>query len=416
MRMFKTGCVLVISTALAAGVAMPNNLGITNISISGNNNTTALVKFDISWDNSWRYAAGGGPLYLHDAAWVFFKVKAEGESEWKHVTLVGSGINPVGFDAGTGTPVEMVVPVDGAGMFVRRSADGAGPVAVEQMTAVWNFAANGFTRNDKVRLQGLCVEMCYVAEGSFKVGDGLADMGQFYDGGTGANPQPFAIVNAGAIECGEETGKLWGASQTGNTSMGGVGTIPAAFPNGYNAFYCMKYVVTQGQYVDFLNMLTRLQQTTRCTPTTLGNYMSDTAGGSVSIQYRNTVQLVEDSGDPQPRVYDTVTPDRAINWLSWADLAAFLAWSGLRPVTELEYEKACRGPLEPVAGEFAWGTPHYVAISDLQGMDGSGQEYYATGNLASGSLPSGPVRAGVFARPGSAGFTHFKAPCKSAVL
>ena len=46
----------------------------------------------------------------------------------------------------------------------------------------------------------------------------------------------------------------------------------------------------------------------------------------------------------------------ACNWLSWADVAAYLDWSGLRPMTELEFEKACRGPNAPVAGEYAWGS------------------------------------------------------------
>jgi hypothetical protein len=32
----------------------------------------------------------------------------------------------------------------------------------------------------------------------------------------------------------------------------------------------------------------------------------------------------------------------------------------MRPMTELEYEKACRGPLRPVPDEFAWGTDRVV--------------------------------------------------------
>jgi len=38
----------------------------------------------------------------------------------------------------------------------------------------------------------------------------------------------------------------------------------------------------------------------------------------------------------------------ACNLLSWWDGAKFAAWAGLRPMSELEYEKACRGPLKPV--------------------------------------------------------------------
>jgi hypothetical protein len=49
-------------------------------------------------------------------------------------------------------------------------------------------------------------------------------------------------------------------------------------------------------------------------------------------------------------------PDRrmkhtGIRWLSWADSAAYMAWAGLRPMTELEYEKAMRGSRVPVQDE-----------------------------------------------------------------
>jgi hypothetical protein len=45
-------------------------------------------------------------------------------------------------------------------------------------------------------------------------------------------------------------------------------------------------------------------------------------------------------------------------WLSWDDGATFAAWAGLRPMTELEHEKALRGPRLPVPAEAAhsfWG-------------------------------------------------------------
>jgi hypothetical protein len=46
-------------------------------------------------------------------------------------------------------------------------------------------------------------------------------------------------------------------------------------------------------------------------------------------------------------------------------MAAFADWSGLRPMSELEYEKACRGYNTPaVPNEYAWGNaklflPHW---------------------------------------------------------
>jgi formylglycine-generating enzyme required for sulfatase activity len=49
--------------------------------------------------------------------------------------------------------------------------------------------------------------------------------------------------------------------------------------------------------------------------------------------------------------------------MSIYDICGYLDWAALRPMTELEYEKACRGPVTPVQNEFAWGT------RDLQGYN-----------------------------------------------
>ena len=400
----------VFLAALAAAVALgvgANNLRITNLSIKGRDARTALVQFDITWENSWRHGNDDAqdPLYLHDAAWVFFKVRRDGSgAEWEHALLAAAGENPEGFVAGEGTAVELVVPEDRVGMFVRRSQEGSGTTAVRRVTAVWDFAANGLAKTDKVLLQAFGLEMCYVAEGAYKLGDGLADRGQFFEfeAEPGDPRKPFEVASAGPIAISNEVGCLWGASTSGNTTIGSAGMLPAEFPNGYGAFYCMKYLITQGQYSDFLNTLTREQQAARCVITTVGNYMSGTAGGHAAAQNRNTIQLAIDDGS-SPRVYTNASPDRACNWLSWADVAAFAAWSGLRPMTELEYEKACRGPLEPVAGEYAWGSVNSTPISGLTGKDGSGQEYYTAGNAhwSGNGGPSGPIRVGIFARPGA---------------
>ncbi len=48
-----------LGLALSVGAASANNLGIINVSVEGYGATTALVKFDISWENSWRFTAGG---------------------------------------------------------------------------------------------------------------------------------------------------------------------------------------------------------------------------------------------------------------------------------------------------------------------------------------------------------------------
>ena len=58
--------------------------------------------------------------------------------------------------------------------------------------------------------------------------------------------------------------------------------------------------------------------------------------------------------------------------------------------------------MEPLADEYAFGASTYTVISGLQGVDGSGTEYYTAGNLVVlGSAPDGPVRVGIFATAAS---------------
>ncbi len=304
----------------------------------------------------------------------------------------------------------MIVPADRVGMFVRRSGEGAGTTSVQNVKAVWNFASNSLVKTDKVKLQAFGVEMVYVAGGAFKVGSGGTEANRFYAGDTVNDP--FTIASEDAITVGTSAGNLYYASSMYGGDRGS--PIPAAFPNGYTAFYCMKYSITQGQYADFLNALTRDQQATRCVAsTTVSNYMSGTAGGSASIQNRNTVRLTGDPGSPSRRVYTTVTRDRACNFLSWADGAAFADWTGLRPMTELEYEKACRGPLDPVVDEYAWGTATIMAdaaraisgtedgTETITSDTSSGGCNYGNKAHTGGDAGSGPLRVGIFATASS---------------
>jgi formylglycine-generating enzyme required for sulfatase activity len=139
----------------------------------------------------------------------------------------------------------------------------------------------------------------------------------------------------------------------------------------------MKYEVTQGQFADYLNH----------------------AGGYAAARYPNTYSQSRYSVRLTNGVYVADAPDRACNWFSWADLAAVLDWAALRPMTELEFEKACRGPLSPVSQEFAWGNVSLTKLTGFSGTDGSGSETPlppgANGNCD--NQMAGPARAGLFA-------------------
>jgi hypothetical protein len=98
-----------------------------------------------------------------------------------------------------------------------------------------------------------------------------------------------------------------------------------------------------------------------------------------------------------------------MNFLGWGNICAYLDWSGLAPMSELEYEKLCRGVAIPVADEYAWGSNTITRGATLVN-DGTSQEgvsdAVATGaGLAnfngSASLPQGPFRVGFAAKAGT---------------
>ncbi len=151
----------------------------------------------------------------------------------------------------------------------------------------------------------------------------------------------------------------------------------------------MKYSVSQQQYVDFLNTITPLQANTR----------------RMSGVDRNGITR---SG----WVHSTTNPYVANNHMSWMDGAAYMGWAGLRPMTELEYEKAARGPADPVPNEYAWGTAEiadqpYTLSNDGETDEGIADNYNTSGTAGNalyfstrGSI-GGPVRVGIFAAHGS---------------
>ncbi len=366
---------LALATAVATASVWSNNLQITNtkVVLPEGSDGTALIQFDISWENSWRAdsVAGAGDAYFHDAAWVFFKVRNIELGVWQHVVLHGSGTNPPLFETGSGTPVEFVVPADRMGAIMRRSAPGTGTLAATNLMVRWNLADSDVLPRDSVDAMTFAVEMVYVAEGPFWAGDGAVGFTK-------------TLINT-------PVANVAGGFPTGQTAP------VSTWPNGYNAFYCMKYQITEGQWVDFFNLLTDAQKTKRDITGNVAVY-----GGKNSDNVVNRNTLAWTTGDAT-----TAAPDRACNFLTYGDGAAFAAWAGLRPMTELEYEKACRGPLDPVPGEFAWGTTEiFSGVIGLSGVE-DGTEW-VTSDVSMGAARwgqtgglTGPLRAGIFATNGA---------------
>ncbi len=332
-----------------------NNIVVSNVNKSSVNTAQhyAIIRFDISWENSWRDADN------FDAAWIFVKFRVQGSTTaWSHATLHNDGHTaPLGSEINA-TP-------DGKGVFIYRAATGSGNVNYNSVQLRWDYGLDALADNEQVDISVSAIEMVYVPQGSFQLGDGsVTDLhGQFEDGVSG---NPFTISSENALTLGGGAlGSLGnnnrsGMANNGLSSIPGVSiddfddatpqTLPAAFPKGFNAFYCMKYEITQGQYVDFLNKLSATQFATRYDPF---NY-SGASGGFTATRYNIT--------GTHPNM-TTATPALPAVYVEWYDAAAYADWCGLRPMTELEFEKASRGPLAAVAGEYAWGSAAINASS-----------------------------------------------------
>ena len=327
------------------------------------------VQFNLSWENSWRAASGPNNW---DAAWVFVKYRVDG-GDWQHATL-----HSTGHSGGTGTSATVTPAADGTGAFIYRDSVGSGLFSITGAQLRWNYGVNGVADDASVDIRVFAIEMVYVPEGAFALGSGGTEVGAFYMYPTTTNT--YLVSSEAEITVGTSTGNLYYPAVSGDQT----GPVPAAFPKGYNAFYCMKYKISQQQYVDFLNSLTQTQATER--KSTWSGYRYAITGSEVGS-------------------YNTTNPYVACNWLGWNDGAAYSDWAGLRPLTELEYEKACRGTLTPVADEYAWGTATIAGHAYTLDNAGANNEGIAINYSSSAGNASylnttvsiGPLRVGIFA-------------------
>jgi formylglycine-generating enzyme required for sulfatase activity len=367
---------------LTVSVASANNVLLSNVILTGQNTSSkhTMIEFTVTWENGWR------DIVNWDAAWVFAKYN-DGTGNWKHCWLDASDANhvaPPGAVIKTGNTL-ISGSNRGMGVFIYRNATGNGNTAFTNARVRWNYGDNSIMDNQSVQIKLFALEMVYIPQGNFYAGDGVSDKSIAY-GGSMATPLYINNENQISFGVGASFAFYTSAGGVGETGTGGAFSIPAAYPKGHSAFYCMKYEISQKQYMDFLNCLTGLQDGNRFLSNC--NTMRNTICG---VALARTVSA----------------PDRACNYLNWSDLCAYLDWSGLRPITDLEIEKTCRGHLEPVAYEYAWGSTIIGGISSFNGTDASGSE---TKNPTTGVVNtnyntgiSGPVRSGIFAATANGG-------------
>jgi formylglycine-generating enzyme required for sulfatase activity len=407
---------------------------------------TADIEFSLSWENSWRNniaGAGYETPYNYDAAWVFIKYSGA-DGIWKHATLRA---------AGHSTPAEATfsIPSDRKGAFIYRAENGSGTNIWDNIVLRWDYGFDGFVDFENIQIKLFAIEMVYIPQGSFFVGDNGATARvwrQFHKVLADATDDtPFEITSEDAITLGGTTeGNLGNHNNfsanpfetyVDDFDNATTQTLPAAFPKGYNAFYIMKHEITQKQYVDFLNTLTRAQQNTRTytdvSGTAITNVYVMTNTATVFGTYRNGVRVqtpVDNTTDPLTFFCDlngNGVPNEiddgmhvACNYLGanasnrYSDVQAYLFWAALRPMTELEFEKACSGsnaaPWSQTAGlDLAPNGQYYTSLIRAAGLVDDQQNPGTESELiinpananAAHRAPAeapGPYRTGVFAK------------------
>ncbi len=418
--------------AVAAAItlfAQANNIQISNSTLVGDAPADGFckVRFDISWENSWRVSTAPNNW---DAAWIFVKYRDINTGLWHHARLGSDAQHsaPAGRTIQTGllTPGSAYNNGSnwGVGVFLYRSAVGTGTFSTTGVELRWNYSGNGINYGIIDEVKVFAIEMVYIPQGSFNLGSGGGEAGSFTNGSAVGSSFsiPFQINSESELYLAPFSGFLWSLHEGSlSMSMGAEGVLPSLYPKGYNGFYIMKHELSQKCYVDFINTLARDQQHNRTSSsinigiTTVPlNYVMSNSDNSMN---RNGIKCNLNISPSSPiEFYCDLNqngvanePDDgqwlAFNYNSWMDHIAYLDWSGLRPMTELEYEKASRGPGLATPQDYAWGNT-LIRYGDLTLVsNGSASEWISNaasndhGNalFESASItPPGPVRVGIF--------------------
>ena len=322
------------------------------------------LSFTVSWKHCWNLEGEKTP-FNHDAVYFFLKA-SHNNGEAKTFVLKSISSNSKALTVklkSIGGLIETQTQSD-------TSVDVTILVDLEEplLTGDWNINA-------------YALEMVQIPEGSFWVGDSLSN-------NTLGNRMGSPLLIDGSPKSVFQKGDS--IASTNNAV------------SGFKSFYLMKQEICQANYVDFLNSISEQEaelmkpsilslpvnspQRNRCFITQIGKQFGVDANQNGILNEGNDGGAI------------------ACNWLTNNQLLAYLSWAGLRPLTELEFEKSCRGPLRSKPKEFAWGTICSTDANELVMANTTFETASETGNDSSGLTNhaliagsryiEGPIRSG----------------------
>jgi formylglycine-generating enzyme required for sulfatase activity len=362
----------------------------------------STISFTIQWDNSWNVIAAPSNW---DAIWVFVKRQhcdANAQTPWLHETLNSTSTN----HTVTGTVLQVdLASSDNLGVFIRRKEQGVGNISQETVT----LTLSSDVGSDNIAVYG--IEMVYVPKGEFYIGFGYSDYYQFTDGNSN-NPKLItkAIQDAG----------IGAAANYSRDGTGSSGALPSSFPLGYYGYYTMKYEITCKLYCSFLNALTYTQQIyllddPNAAPTVAspGDKINSRYGYNIEVKSQNALEpavyacdATDDNSWDQPNDGSELPVCLRVQ-----NLLSFLDWAALRPMTEFEYEKACRGPVMPVFAEYSWGTidisSNYTIVNQFNTNEYSSTAPLGLSNIGNSNLHRVGIEATATSDRIHAGATYY---------
>ncbi len=369
------------------GNVYANNLTIGTSTYTASNQT---LTFSVAWDNSWSINAGPSNW---DAVWIFVKRQnCTGNNNWVHQLLSSTSADHTAKDgANTSTLVAIDAVADGMGVFVKRIGNNVvGNVSAQTITIKLAGTNPSITTSNSDNFEVIGIEMVYVPQGQFYIGDGRpTNTNNFSAGNT---TQPLLITSTV-----QAAGLGTYDKYVSRPEYGCPVALPSTFPLGFNGYYVMKYEIQQGLVVEFMNTLTYDQQAKRMAawsrlPNVLG------AGLDEDWNFVNVKVTTPGTFNTVPAVFGCTYPYIPQTHWTWQDLTALLDWAGLRPMTEFEYEKACRGPLAPVVNEYPWGTTTYNFMNPGN-ASATSSFGVKDGHVHAGAWDGGPIRSGFAAGP-----------------
>ena len=350
------------------------------------------ITIELTWENSWQLV---GSNTNQDGAWVFIKYKNRSSSQWEHLT-----IDTVSSYTSTSGALGASAVLDNQGIRVSHKWFFSDTFGLAQIQLVANIGDASDLDNPSFKV--FAIEMVrpktIYGEG-VELGDGVSH-NRFHPQGDSLSP--FTAYFGTSITCGN-LGQLNTTSEDLES-----GTIPADYPF-LRTQWVMKHEISQIQYVQFLNCLTRAQQNTR-TETDLedaGNNNRYVMSDSPGVLFRNGIARDTGHGSGPFEFYMDLNGNGvpsenndgqnvACNYLSPKDVAAYLDWAGLRPMSELEYEYLCRYTDPAVMNEYAWGnTALQLAIVAPSTAGRPGERAIEAGaDGLTRSTANGPMRTG----------------------